>query len=131
MQPLAAEGRSALAGILFEMKTWVRFIMPGKYVAPYYPTPDNVVTRMMRYAPREGPYQLHACMHAAVWRCRPSIMRAHAYTCRHHQAISLQQAHLHCFTPAQLHPPRGSKRSALDHRESPQPNRSFFPFQAC
>lgn len=42
---------SALRGILFEMRTWARcFIPTSRYVAPFYPTPDHIVDRMLRVA---------------------------------------------------------------------------------
>ncbi|KAG1674404.1 hypothetical protein FOA52_012931 [Chlamydomonas sp. UWO 241] len=44
-------GKGIISGLLFEMKTWARLLMPGtKYVAPYYPTPDAIVARMLSLA---------------------------------------------------------------------------------
>ena len=30
-------------GVLFEMRSWARFLLPTKYVAVYYPTPEYVL----------------------------------------------------------------------------------------
>lgn len=36
---------------MFEMRTWARCFIPmSRYVAPYYPTPDHIVDRMLRVA---------------------------------------------------------------------------------
>lgn len=38
----------ALAGVAYEMRTWLRMMRPGSpWVAPYYPTPDAVIERML------------------------------------------------------------------------------------
>lgn len=38
----------ALRSVRFEMRTWLRMLVPGSaYVAPYYPTPDAVIERML------------------------------------------------------------------------------------
>uniref|UniRef100_A0A7S0Y6Z5 Methyltransferase domain-containing protein n=1 Tax=Polytomella parva TaxID=51329 RepID=A0A7S0Y6Z5_9CHLO len=48
---MSAFNKSALGGILFEMRSWVRFLLPtSPYVAPYYPTPDVIIQRMMKVA---------------------------------------------------------------------------------
>lgn len=42
---------SALGGIMFEMRTWARCFIPlSRYIAPFYPTPDHIVERMLRVA---------------------------------------------------------------------------------
>ncbi|GLC42722.1 hypothetical protein PLESTB_001131600 [Pleodorina starrii] len=46
MPSVASKG--PLAGILFEMRTWVRCMLPyTPYVAPFYPTPDAVISRVL------------------------------------------------------------------------------------
>lgn len=37
----------SVSGVLFELRSWVRMLLPGKYVAPYYPTADRIIDRMM------------------------------------------------------------------------------------
>lgn len=50
-QPQHSHSMSALRGIMFEMRTWARCFIPrSRYVAPYYPTPDHIVERMLRVA---------------------------------------------------------------------------------
>ncbi|EFJ48878.1 hypothetical protein VOLCADRAFT_90588 [Volvox carteri f. nagariensis] len=40
--------KGPLASILFEMRTWVRCLLPyTPYVAPFYPTPDTVISRVL------------------------------------------------------------------------------------
>ena len=35
---------------LFQLKSWARFILPSRYVAPYHATPEPVVRRMLQLA---------------------------------------------------------------------------------
>ena len=43
--------REALSSVAYEMRTWLRMMRPGSaYVAPYYPTPDSVIERMLELA---------------------------------------------------------------------------------
>lgn len=42
--------KSAIGGIWFEMKAWMRFLLPSRYLAAYYPTPDHIVQRMLKVA---------------------------------------------------------------------------------
>ncbi|KAG2455037.1 hypothetical protein HYH02_000862 [Chlamydomonas schloesseri] len=40
--------KGPLASIIFEMRTWLRCMMPfTRYVAPFYPTPDSVISRVL------------------------------------------------------------------------------------
>ncbi|GIL77500.1 hypothetical protein Vretimale_2955 [Volvox reticuliferus] len=40
--------KGPVASILFEMRTWLRCMMPyTPYVAPFYPTPDAVISRVL------------------------------------------------------------------------------------
>mmetsp|Transcript_8251 Transcript_8251/g.22021 ORF Transcript_8251/g.22021 Transcript_8251/m.22021 type:complete len:183 (+) Transcript_8251:3470-4018(+) len=39
--------RSAAGGILFELKSWARFILPSKYFAVFYPSSLSTVERML------------------------------------------------------------------------------------
>lgn len=41
------KSKGPLGSLLFEMKSWARFILPTKYFAVYYPTPDSVIERML------------------------------------------------------------------------------------
>ncbi|GBF99179.1 50S ribosomal protein L11 methyltransferase [Raphidocelis subcapitata] len=45
------QGGGLLAGgMLAELRSWLRFLLPGKYKAVYYPTPLPVVLRMLQLA---------------------------------------------------------------------------------
>ena len=35
---------------LFQLKSWARFLLPSRYVAPYHATPEPVVRRMLQLA---------------------------------------------------------------------------------
>lgn len=35
--------KSVVGSVLFEMRSWARFLLPTKYVAVYYPTPEYVL----------------------------------------------------------------------------------------
>lgn len=35
---------------VFQLKSWVRFLLPSRYVAPYHATPEPVVRRMLQLA---------------------------------------------------------------------------------
>ncbi|KAL3161884.1 hypothetical protein ABBQ38_008973 [Trebouxia sp. C0009 RCD-2024] len=35
---------------VFQLKSWLRFILPSRYVAPYHATPEPVVRRMLQLA---------------------------------------------------------------------------------
>ena len=35
---------------LFQLKSWARFLLPSRYVAPYHPTPEPVVRKMLQLA---------------------------------------------------------------------------------
>ncbi|KAG2440271.1 hypothetical protein HXX76_004383 [Chlamydomonas incerta] len=40
--------KGPLASIIFEMRTWLRCMLPyTPYVAPFYPTPDSVINRVL------------------------------------------------------------------------------------
>ncbi|KXZ48689.1 hypothetical protein GPECTOR_26g592 [Gonium pectorale] len=40
--------KGPLASIIFEMRTWLRCMLPyTPYVAPFYPTPDSVISRVL------------------------------------------------------------------------------------
>ncbi|GAX77888.1 hypothetical protein CEUSTIGMA_g5330.t1 [Chlamydomonas eustigma] len=43
-------GKGIVGGIMFEMKTWVRYLFPTRYFAVYYPTPDSIIHRMLKLA---------------------------------------------------------------------------------
>mmetsp|Transcript_4581 Transcript_4581/g.9886 ORF Transcript_4581/g.9886 Transcript_4581/m.9886 type:complete len:189 (-) Transcript_4581:614-1180(-) len=47
---MEALGKGIVSGLLFEMKSWARYILPTKYFAVYYPTPDAVIMRMLNLA---------------------------------------------------------------------------------
>eukprot|EP00882_Tetradesmus_deserticola_P010303 GHRQ01010884.1.p1 GENE.GHRQ01010884.1~~GHRQ01010884.1.p1 ORF type:complete len:182 (+),score=28.39 GHRQ01010884.1:85-630(+) len=49
---MAAAGSSggAVRGLLQELRSWARFLLPTKYVAVYYPTPLHVARTMLRLA---------------------------------------------------------------------------------
>lgn len=36
--------------LLFQLKSWARFIFPSSYLAPYHPTPAAVATKMLKLA---------------------------------------------------------------------------------
>ena len=35
-------------GALFQLKSWARFLLPSRYIAPYHATPEPVVRRMLQ-----------------------------------------------------------------------------------
>jgi tRNA A58 N-methylase Trm61 len=45
-----ALGKGIVGGIIFEMKTWIRYLLPTRYFAVYYPTPDSIIHRMLKVA---------------------------------------------------------------------------------
>ncbi|GFH30525.1 methyltransf_25 domain-containing protein, partial [Haematococcus lacustris] len=52
---------SAGRGILFELKSWAKYLLPSKYVAVYYGSPPSVVSRMLEIAncgPKDVVYDL-------------------------------------------------------------------------
>jgi len=48
LQPLKRGFMSKTA--FFQLKSWARFILPSRYVAPYHATPEPVVRRMLQLA---------------------------------------------------------------------------------
>ncbi|KAI8469048.1 MAG: methyltransferase [Monoraphidium minutum] len=53
--PGAPGGDGALAGgLLAELRSWARYLLPGRYKAVYYPTPHPIAAAMLRLA-RVGP----------------------------------------------------------------------------
>mmetsp|Transcript_2027 Transcript_2027/g.3154 ORF Transcript_2027/g.3154 Transcript_2027/m.3154 type:complete len:182 (+) Transcript_2027:61-606(+) len=53
--------RSAFGALAFEMKFWARYLLPTRYLAVYYCTPDHVVQRMLKLAdvgPQDRVYDL-------------------------------------------------------------------------
>lgn len=36
--------------VVFQLKSWARFLLPSRYVAPYHATPEPVVRRMLQLA---------------------------------------------------------------------------------
>ncbi|KAG2489871.1 hypothetical protein HYH03_011673 [Edaphochlamys debaryana] len=45
---MSVAAKGPLGSILFEMRTWLRCMLPyTPYVAPFYPTPDSVISRLL------------------------------------------------------------------------------------
>ncbi|KAJ9516594.1 hypothetical protein QJQ45_015224 [Haematococcus lacustris] len=52
---------SAGRSILFELKSWAKYLLPSKYIAVYYGSPPSVVSRMLEIAncgPKDVVYDL-------------------------------------------------------------------------
>lgn len=39
--------KTVVGNLLFELRSWARYLLPTKYVAVYYPTPQAIIQRML------------------------------------------------------------------------------------
>eukprot|EP00877_Chromochloris_zofingiensis_P008179 jgi/Chrzof1/3614/Cz13g02120.t1 len=43
-------GKGAVTGIMLELRSWARYLLPSKYVAVYYPTAYHIADQMLKLA---------------------------------------------------------------------------------